>query len=130
MTSIAPWLQVVDAQEAVEFYGRAFGAVVVEHLDDGAGNAVVALLSIDGAQFWVQTGGPPAADAPDDPAVRMILTVGDPRAVHASALSAGAAQVVAVGEGNGWLVGRVTDPFGHHWEVGHRLPPTDHTETP
>jgi len=52
MTSIAPWLQVADANEALDFYAAAFGAIVLERLDDEAGNAVVALLGIDGADFW------------------------------------------------------------------------------
>jgi PhnB protein len=51
----------------------------------------------------------------------MILTVDDPDAVFARAVSAGATEVFPVGEGNGWRVGRVADPSGHHWEVGKPL---------
>ncbi|MEZ0447988.1 VOC family protein [Cellulomonas sp. ICMP 17802] len=120
MASVTPWLQVADADAALEFYRRAWGAVVLEQLDDD-GHVAVALLSVDGAEFWVQSGGHAAADAPDDPPVRMILTVADPHAAHASAVAAGATEIFAVGEGNGWLVGRLADPSGHHWEVGHRL---------
>jgi uncharacterized glyoxalase superfamily protein PhnB len=58
MTSIAPWIAVSNAHEAVEFYRAAFGATEI---------------------------GP-------------------------------------VAEGHGWLVGRLEDPFGHHWEVGKPLP--------
>jgi uncharacterized glyoxalase superfamily protein PhnB len=35
-----------------------------------------------------------------------------------------AAQAVdfyAASEGHGWRIGRVVDPFGHHWEIGHPL---------
>jgi hypothetical protein len=34
------------------------------------------------------------------------------------ALAAGAQSVVAVAEAYGWRLGRVVDPFGHHWEIG------------
>jgi len=122
MTSIAPWLQVADANEALDFYAAAFGAIVLERLDDEAGNAVVALLGIDGADFWVHLEEATGPDALGDPPVRLILTVGDPHSVVASALKAGATQMSAVAEGNGWLVGRLVDPFGHQWEVGRRLP--------
>jgi PhnB protein len=54
--------------------------------------------------------------------VRLILTVGDPDAVLARALAAGATLIAAVAEGNGWRVGRVADPAGHHWEIGKPLP--------
>ena len=33
-------------------------------------------------------------------------------------MAAGATQVVPVEEAYGWRVGRVVDPFGHHWEIG------------
>jgi PhnB protein len=51
----------------------------------------------------------------------MILTVRDPDMVFRQALAAGAKQISPVSEGHGWRVGRVVDPFGHHWEVGHPL---------
>ena len=28
----------------------------------------------------------------------------------------------AVVEMYGWRLGRLLDPFGHHWEIGHELP--------
>jgi PhnB protein len=51
----------------------------------------------------------------------MILTVADPDAVFGQARAAGAAEVFPVGEENGWRLGRVVDPFGHHWEIGRPL---------
>ena len=51
----------------------------------------------------------------------MILTVPDPDAVFVQALAAGAQTVFAVENAYGWRVGRVVDPFGHHWEIGHPL---------
>jgi PhnB protein len=51
----------------------------------------------------------------------MVLTVADPDAVFKRAVSAGATVVVPVSEMHGWRVGRVADPFGHHWEIGRQL---------
>jgi PhnB protein len=31
--------------------------------------------------------------------------------------------VYAVAEEHGWRLGRVADPFGHHWEIGKPLVP-------
>ena len=119
---IAPWLSVGDAGRAVEFYRTAFGAVELERLEDDAGLLQVARLGIGGADLWVQqdAGNDPAALGGRSP-VRIILTVDDPDAVFARAVSAGATEVFPVGEGNGWRVGRVADPSGHHWEVGKPL---------
>jgi PhnB protein len=51
----------------------------------------------------------------------MILTVPDPDAMVERAKAAGAREIVAVKEDYGWRLGRVVDPFGHHWEIGHPL---------
>jgi len=36
-------------------------------------------------------------------------------------LEAGATEVFPVSEDYGWKLGRLVDPFGHHWEIGHQL---------
>lgn len=85
--------------------------------------AVVAQLSVEGAGFWL-SGGSPAEGAHEDLGggpIRMILTVPDPDAAFARAVAAGAQEVFPVGEGHGWRLGRVVDPFGYHWEIGRRL---------
>ena len=119
---IAPWLSVADATRAVEYYKAAFGAVELERLEDEEGSMVVAQLSIGGADFWVQQDEETDPHALGDRSpVRMILTVEDPDAVFAQAVSAGAREVAPIAEGHGWRIGRVADPSGHHWEVGKPL---------
>jgi PhnB protein len=120
-TSIAPWLAVSDAQEAVDFYRSAFGAVDVYTLDD-RGRVVVAQLSVGGAAFWVQEDADASPVAPGVGSVRMILSVEDPDSVFYQAVAAGATVVAHVHEEHGWRTGRITDPFGHDWEVSRRLP--------
>jgi PhnB protein len=120
-TSIAPWLSVRQSARAVEFYVSAFGAREVYRLD-GPGGSVVARLSVDGAEFWVSEESPEHDNVSPESggavSVRMILTVADPDAVFAQAIKAGASQIHPVSEGHGWRVGRLRDPYGHHWEIG------------
>ena len=120
--SIAPWLSVAYATQAVDYYKTAFDAIEVERLEDEPGSVVVAQLSIGGATFWVQQDADtsPQALGGRSP-VRMILTVDDPDAMFEQAIAAGATEVAAVSEGHGWRIGRVVDPFGHHWEIGKPL---------
>jgi len=120
-TSIAPWLSVKNAPQALSFYRAAFGAVELERLEDEAGDVVVAQLSIDGADFWIQTDADSSPDALNGRSVRMILSVEDPDSVFAGALATGATEGAPVSEGYGWRIGRIADPCGHHWEIGRRL---------
>jgi PhnB protein len=53
-TSIAPWLSVSRATEAVDYYKAAFGAVERYRLEDDEGSVVVAQLAIGEADFWLQ----------------------------------------------------------------------------
>ena len=123
MSSIAPWLSVRKSAQAVEFYKEAFGAVEVYRLD--AGDDVIARLSAHGGEFWVGEESPEHANFSPQTltgsSVRMILTVTDPDTVFAQACAAGGSVVYPVKEEYGWRVGRVVDPFGHHWEIGRPL---------
>jgi len=122
VTGIAPWLSVADTAAALAFYRDAFGATELERHEDDSGGVVVAQLSIDGADFWVNADPASSPDALGGRCVRMILSVDDPDAVFASAVGAGASVVAPMYEDFGWRIGRVCDPSGHHWEIGHRLP--------
>ena len=120
-TTISPWLSVADVGRALDYYRRAFGAEERYRLDDESGRVMVAELAVDGASFWLQD-DPDATASGDGRPVRMIVTVPDPDAVFAEAIAAGGTEVAAVAEDHGWRIGRFADPFGHHWEVGRRLP--------
>jgi PhnB protein len=122
--SVTPWLSVRNGARAIAFYLSAFGAREVFHLED-PGGAVVSRLSVSGAEFWLADESPahgnPSPESVGGSPVRMILTVPDPDAMFARAVAAGARVVYPVKEGHGWRVGRVVDPFGHHWEIGKQL---------
>jgi len=52
----------------------------------------------------------------------MVMIVGDPDAVFERAVKAGATVVWPVEDKEyGCRVGRIVDPFGHHWEIGKPL---------
>ncbi len=123
-TSIAPWLSVKGSAKAVAFYKQAFGAIETFHLEDPDGN-VVAKLSVGGAEFWLGDESPEHGNfspaALGGGSVRMVLTIADPDAMFAQAMAAGAVSVFPVGEDYGWRLGRLVDPFGHHWEIGRPL---------
>jgi len=122
-TSITPWLNVRGGARAVDFYKSAFGAVEVFRMGDE--NSTVARLSIDGAEFWLSDESPEHFNRSPESlggiTTRIILTVADPDAVVARAIKAGAKQVYPVTDEHEWRIGRVVDPFGHHWEIGRPL---------
>lgn len=119
-------LSVRNGAGAVEFYKSAFGAVEVYRME-GPGGAVVSRLSVDGAEFWLSDESPEHGDFSPESlgggTTRMILTVPGPDAMFARVVAAGAREVFAVMEEHGWRLGRVVDPFGHHWEIGRPLAP-------
>ncbi len=123
-TSLAPMLSVRRGAEAIKFYIAAFGAEVLFRIDDDSG-AVVAQLSIQGAEFWLADESPINANySPESlggSTTRMILVVADPDSIFSHAIAAGASSVCSVQEQNGWYIGRVLDPYGHHWEIGKLL---------
>lgn len=123
--SLAPWLSVADGSRALDFYRAAFDAAESYRLEIPDGSLILR-LSVGGAEFWV-SGGPAGSQGQkeDGPlggnSIRMILTTPDPDALFSRALSAGATEVFPVGEEHGWRLGRLVDPFGLHWEIGHPL---------
>jgi PhnB protein len=122
-TALAPMLSLRNGAKAVEFYKAAFGAEEVFRHEEGG--AVVARLSVDGAEFWVADESPEHLNFSPEflggGTVRMVLTVEDPDAVFDRAVAAGARVVWPVKDDYGWRLGRVVDPFGHHWEIGKPL---------
>jgi PhnB protein len=121
---ISPMLSVRRGAQAVDFYGSAFGATVVYRIDAPDG-AVVARLSVAGAEFWVADESPEHKNFSPETlgggTVRMVMIVDDPDAAFAKAVAAGASSVSPVANQYGWRLGRVVDPFGHHWEIGKPL---------
>jgi PhnB protein len=116
-------LSVRHGRAAIEFYRAAFGAVEDYRVGGNDQNeAVVAQLSVGGGTFWVSDESPEHANfSPESvggATTKMLLIVEDPDAVIARAVTAGARLVRAATDEHGWRLGRIEDPFGHHWEIG------------
>jgi PhnB protein len=128
VTRILAELSVRDGRAAVEFYRAALGAVV-DYQVGGTDRhpPLVAQLSVGDASFWVADESPEHANhSPQSlggSSVRMLMIVDDPAASVARATAAGASEVRPVAREHGWLLGRIEDPFGHHWEIGRPLIP-------
>src|SRR4051794_38184590 len=123
--NLAPMLSVRRGAQAVEFYKAAFGAAELFKIESPDG-AVVAQLAVGVSEFWVADESPEnknfSPESIGGATTRMILTVDDPDGVFARAVAAGASEVSPVADQDyGWRVGRVVDPFGHHWEIGKPL---------
>ena len=93
----------------------------VYRLDGDEGTVAVAQLSIEGAVFWIQDDVDAGPERRGRGLVRMILSVDDPDTIFDRAVAAGAAVVAPMHEAYGWRTGRVTDPFGHDWEMSKQL---------
>ena len=123
-TSISPMLSVRNGAKAIEFYKAAFGAGELFRIDAPDG-AVVAQLSVAEANFWVADESPEHMNfSPESLAggtVRMVMVVPDPDSAFDRAVAAGGKVVWPVSDQYGWRLGRIVDPFGHHWEIGKPL---------
>ena len=125
-TSVSPELSVRRGRDAVEFYKAAFDAVEIYRVGGTDGNPdVVSQLSVGNASFWVSDESPPhknfSPETLGGSTTRLLLVVEDPRSVVARAVALGATEVSPVEEQHRWLLGRIEDPFGHHWEIGKPL---------
>jgi PhnB protein len=122
-TTIAPFLSVRNSAKAVEFYKSAFGAIELLRLEDNG--SVLANLSVDGAGFWVSDESPEhqnfSPETLNGGTVRMILTTDDPDAAFKRAVNTGATVICPMTTEHAWRIGRIVDPFGHHWEIGKPL---------
>src|SRR4051812_23061934 len=130
---IQPQLSVRGALAAIEFYKAAFGAVELHRVGDE--HSAVAQLAVGDAAFWVADESPEHDNFAPQSAhgrttTRMLLVSEDPDAAIARAVRAGATLIYAAQDDYGWRLGRIRDPYGHHWEIGTPLgpwPPTSAT---
>lgn len=120
-TIVTATLAVRDWDRAMDFYKAAFGATELYQVPGGG----VGQLVVNGAEFWVAEESPSHKNFSPKTiggcSVRMLLMVADPDAMFAQAVRAGAIIVRAVSDEHCWRLGRIEDPFGHHWEIGRPL---------
>lgn len=124
-TTVSTLLNVRHGAEAINFYTRAFSARVLSRMDAPDGS-VVAHLSVGKGSFWLADESPAhqnfSPETLGGSSMRMVIIADDPHAVFEQAVAAGASSICPVrDESYGWRIGRVLDPFGHHWEIGKPL---------
>jgi len=124
--AVLPQLSVRGGLAALAFYAAAFGAEVVYQVGGTQDNpSVVAQLSVGDGAFWVSDESPEnghySPETLGGPRRRDRRRSGAAAPWSRRAVELGATEVVAVTSEHGWLLGRIEDPFGHHWEIGRPL---------
>ncbi len=122
MHSLTPHLVCRNANEAIAFYERAFGAMVLGKLPGPDGKLMHALLRIGDSPLMLNDEFPDFGVLAPQPgaasAVTIHLYVEDVDATVARAVEAGARVTLPVADMFwGDRYGKLQDPFGHHWSV-------------
>lgn len=123
MTQVIPHLNCRDAHEAIDFYGRAFGATTMGVMDSPEGKVMHGAISIDGSSVFIcdeylEWGAQSPQSLGGSP-VTIHLHVGDAEAVFARAVEAGCTVSMPLAlQFWGDKYGVLKDPYGHAWSVG------------
>ncbi|NLU73960.1 VOC family protein [Streptomyces sp. HNM0575] len=123
---LTAYLSVADADEAIAFYTRAFGAKELSRYTAPDGMVPHAQIQIGGTIVMLSDESP-AAGLPGPKVlggtpVTLYLFVEDVDATFAQALRAGAQETRPVQDHFfGDRTGQLTDPFGHRWTVATRI---------
>lgn len=126
INEVFPYLCVNDADAALAFYDRAFGAREKFRLTEPGGRIGHAELDFGGTTVMLSDEYPEAgirsAAAIGATPVSIHLHVDDADATIAAAVAAGATlERAAQDEFYGERSGVVRDPFGHRWLIGHAI---------
>ncbi|HTY28537.1 MAG TPA: VOC family protein [Mycobacterium sp.] len=124
--ALSPHLVVDDANAAIDFYVKAFGAVEVGRIPRSDGKLIHGAVQIDGSTVMLADDFPEMNDgksmtpkALGGTPVTVHLTVTDVESRFRQAVDAGATVVMPL-EDQFWgdRYGVVRDPFGHQWSLG------------
>ena len=123
---IFPYLCVRNASEAIAFYRRAFGAEEKLRLTEPGGRIGHAEIDIGGHVIMLSEEFPEHGIRAPGPKERvpmiLHLHVDDADQVMRRAVEAGASVVrPPTDEFYGERSGRLRDPFGHEWLIGHAI---------
>ncbi len=122
MHSLTPHLVCRGAAAAIDFYGRAFGAIEQFRLPGPDGRLVHACVLIGDSQLFLVDEMPEhgalGPRALKGSPVTIHLQVQDADATFARAVQVGATVTMPLADMFwGDRYGRVTDPFGHSWSI-------------
>lgn len=123
-TTIKPFLTVSDAVIAVDFYTNAFGAVESKRfsLPD---NKISSVITIEDVEFYLSDeepcDGTASAGQISNAPIRIILETSNADQLFENALKLGAEEICPLTTEEDWKIGKLKDPFGHIWEIGHPI---------
>jgi PhnB protein len=121
-STVSPALAVENASEAIEFYGRAFGAKERMRMPSPDGRIAHAELEIGDSVVMLSDPFPQAGTRPPTElggtSVGLFVYVEDVDALFEQAVNAGATVAMPL-EDTFWgdRFGTVTDPYGHNWSM-------------
>jgi PhnB protein len=128
-----PSLSIDGAAAAIDFYTRAFGAREHGRMEAPGGKVAHALLGIGDSFVMLADAFPQSSGRPPTElgatSVSIFLYVEDVDATVERAVDAGATLTMPV-EDMFWgdRYGKVTDPFGHEWEIATHVEDLDPEE--
>lgn len=119
--TLIPVLSVQGGKAAVDFYKKAFAAQELMYMESPDGE-VLAELNVSGARFYVADEAPEYGNNSPQRlsgiSVRLGLLVNCPDELMQQAIAAGAVEIDPMSNKDyGMRLGRIADPFGHHWEI-------------
>ncbi|PYQ11544.1 MAG: glyoxalase [Acidobacteria bacterium] len=125
--TVTPYLVLRDANRALEFYRKAFGAETKMSMPSPDGRVMHAELKIGDSMVFLSDEFPemsPETKSPQSAGCvtsAVFLYVPDVDAVFKRAVDAGARVVMRAADMFwGDRYGKVADPFGHHWGIATR----------
>ncbi|KFF04633.1 VOC family protein [Flavobacterium reichenbachii] len=123
-TTIKPFLTVSDGIKAVEFYTAAFGAIETKRFEM-ENKKISSVIQIENAEFYLSDEEPCnenlSSNLKSDSPVRIILETKNADKFYESAIKFGAQEICPMTTEEDWRIGKLKDPFGHIWEIGHTL---------
>jgi PhnB protein len=120
--TISPYLAVDDAEKAIEYYKKAFGAEETVRMNGPDGRIGHAELKIGDSHVMLSDPFPQSSTTPPTElggtSGSIFMYVEDVDAVVQKAVAAGATVTMEV-EDQFWgdRFGSITDPFGHAWSI-------------
>ena len=123
VSAVTPYLIVDGAAEAIEWYGRAFGAIEVARMTGGAGRVAHAELRIGPASVFIADEHPhyEAIVGPEKVGgtpVYLDVETDDVGGLHDRAVAAGATSIRSPTDpAMAVQSAKVRDPFGHVWLI-------------
>lgn len=133
LTAFAPTLSLKVLAPALEFYKKAFGVTEVERFMNDDGSIHVAILLLEGVEFYLHEAMPGSAvrspDGVGATTVELSVFVSDPPGMMKNAVAAGARVVAELKDHfYGLQQGTIVDPFGHCWTLQKKIPKRERDE--